>query len=211
MIRRAAALLESRLLKVIVFVILPFLYGFSLPHVQAVSDNLASPSLIGNNSGLTFKATEGQVSIPDGINSIFPLAKYFSFWPLVSVDDPYICFEDNGSYVTYTNGTKLPAAITWDVDFNGRNVTIPQNSVNCTPIEFNQKFRYAWTGRLYFLIGRNETLKNVSVVPLTNTYHSFDYDYGVLQGLALIPALYLFFWYPMFGIWRKIEKGWKEQ
>ena len=38
------------------------------------------------------------------------------------------------------------------------------------------------------------------VVPNTDTYHVFAFDYGVLQGLSLIPAPYILVWYPLFGI-----------
>jgi hypothetical protein len=201
--------------KVLILVLIPFIYGYMLPHTQTLrSENLRSPTLTDTENGsvLDFQSVQGTVGLPDGVNSIFPLGKYLSIWPLVSFNDPQLCFEDQGSYVQYTNGTRLPAEIEWDVALdNGSVVHVSQDSVNCSPIEFGRKFSYRWEGKLFFLINRNESLGNVSVVPDASTYHQFEYDYGVLQGLALIPALYLLVWYPLFGIIRKIEKGWKEQ
>lgn len=203
--------LESRPLKIAVLLLLPFLYGFMLPHSQMVtSEGLASPRL-SNNGSLDYRSVQGEVSLPDSVNSIFPLAKYFSFWPLVSFRDAQMCFEDNGSYVSYRNGTMLPASLEWSVSLNGKNLTVLPYSENCTGVEMGHPYNYTWVGRLYFLIDRNATLSDVAVVPATNTFHRFEYDYGVLQGLVLIPVVYLVFWYPLFGILRKIEKGWKEQ
>ena len=207
-------IIERKELKIIILLVIPFVYGLWLPHVETVKNEHAGShgleSSNGNNS-LDFKSVRGEVSVPSDVNTVFPIAKYLSFWPLVSFRNPEICFEDNGSYVAYTNGTKLSANVDWTVDFNGKNVTLEQNSSNCTAVNFGQKFNYTWTGKLFFLIGKNESLGNVIVVPDTKTYHKFDYDYGILQGLVLIPALYLFFWYPIVGIINKIENGWKEQ
>ncbi len=205
------ALVGSRAFKLRVLVLLPFAYGFMLPHTQLVtSEGLNSPTLSSNGS-LDFKSVQGEVGVPDSVNAIFPLAKYFSFWPLVSFNNAQMCFEDNGSYVSYVNGTRLPASIVWSVDLNGNNVTVLPYSENCTAVPFGHNFTYQWLGQLYFLIDKNDSLNQVQVIPVTNTYHRFQYDYGILQGLVLIPVVYLVFWYPLFGIMRKIEKGWKEQ
>jgi hypothetical protein len=203
--------IENKALKFAVLVLLPLAYGFMLQHTQTVtSGSLATPTLSSNNS-LDFQSVQGEVGVPDSVNAIFPLAKYFSFWPLVSFRNAQMCFEDNGSYVSYLNGTRLPASIEWSVDLNGQNVTVLPYSENCTPVEIGGTYNYTWVGDLYFLINQNSSLSDVRVFPVTRTYHSFEYDYGLLQGLVLVPVLYLVFWYPLFGIIRKIEKGWKEQ
>ncbi len=205
------AVIESKPLKIAVLVLLPFIYGFMLPHSQVVtSEGLASPTLA-NNGSLDFRSVQGEVGVPDSVNSIFPLAKYFSFWPLVSFNDAQMCFEDNGSYVSYKNGTLLPASLEWSVNLNGENLTVNPYSENCTAVEIGHAYNYTWVGKLYFLIEKNASLSDVEVVPATNTFHRFEYDYGILQGMVLIPVVYLVFWYPLFGIIRKIEKGWKEQ
>ncbi len=209
--RQLEAVVSSKAFKLLILLALPFVYGFMLPHTQAVtSEGLNSPTLSSNGS-LDFKSVQGEVGVPDSVNSIFPLAKYFSFWPLVSFNDAQMCFEDNGSYVSYANGTRLPASIVWTVDLNGNNITVLPYSENCTAVPFGHSYTYKWVGQVYFLIPSNDSLSQVQVAPITNTYHTFQYDYGILQGLVLIPVIYLVFWYPLFGIWRKIDKGWKEQ
>lgn len=213
--RHGWGFLENKLLKALVFIVLPFVYGFMLPHTETLySAPINSSSLTSGENGtrLDYKTLHDQVTVPDTINSVFPLAKYFSFWPLASFSDPKLCFQDSGSYVSYTNGTPLIGTIEWNVSVeNITTVTVAQNSVNCTDVTFGAQYEYTWQGDLYFLINRNASLGDVSVVPMTSAYHSVQFDYGILQGVVFIPALYLFFWYPIFGIIKKIDKGWKEQ
>src|SRR4030095_5650726 len=213
MLPSLGAFINSKLFKFFVLVVVPFLLGMALPHVQTVkNEHLGSPSLQSiDNDTLNSSAFEAEVNIPENVNSVFPIAKYFSVWPLVSFNDPQLCFADNGSYVAYTNGPSIQATISWTVEVNGKKVSVDDSTASCVPVQLNQKVAYRWEGQVFFLINRNESLGKVSVAPSTLTYHKFECDYGILQGIALIPAIYLFFWYPFFGIWKKIEKGWKEQ
>ena len=61
----------------------------------------------------------------------------------------------------------------------------------------------------------NKVDSNVSgvatFVPQTTAYTSMTMDYGILQGLAMIPVAYLLVWYPLAGIKKKILDGIWEQ
>ncbi|HSB47166.1 MAG TPA: hypothetical protein VLD37_04065 [Candidatus Bilamarchaeum sp.] len=205
--------IERKEFKILVLLVIPFLYGLVLPHKELiVSGGAGSPGEGGlqNDTSLDYNSVQVE-TVPGEVNSVFALGKYLSFWPLVSFSDPEICFEDNGSYVAYPNGTKITAAIIWNITVGNRSIELQQGQRACEAVAFGHNVSYRWVGKLFFLVETNESAGGVKVVPQTSTYHRFGYDYGILQGIALIPAFYLLFWYPLIGILKKIDKGWKEQ
>jgi hypothetical protein len=206
--------IQGKEIKILILIVIPFLYGFILPHRETISSAaLGSPVEASLQNDTTLDYSEVQVgSSPSEVNSVFALGKYLSFWPLVSFNNPEICFEDNGSYVAYPNGTRITAAIIWNISMSDNtSIGLQQNQQACEKVAFGHNVSYRWVGQLFFLVNKNDSAEGVKVVPQTNTFHRFEYDYGILQGIALIPAFYLLFWYPFIGILKKIEKGWREQ
>ncbi|MEK6982812.1 MAG: hypothetical protein AABX38_07800 [Candidatus Micrarchaeota archaeon] len=204
--------------RVFVLILLPFIIGaYFLPHEKSITgDNLTSPvsglQNISSKSGFTFVHTIDNAAIPQKLSSIFPLADYLSFPPFVVYKDPVICFEDKGTYITFLNGSKSFPDLIWIVDVNNKTkVIVPKNSVSCTTSKANEKFDYIWTVNVSINSDDPDISKKISLNPQTATYPMLIVDYGLLQGLVSIPVFFLFVWYPLFGIIKKIKSGLGEQ
>ncbi len=201
-----------------ILVLLPFIFGFwVLPHITYANGQvLAAPSQ--NQSGAsqsvtyTFTQSNSTSPVPQSVNAIFPLADYLDFPPFVSHSDPLICFQDQGSYVILPDGSNMTPNFDWDVLFgNSTQLDVPANSVKCARAVPGQANSYIWHAKLDINLGDQNLTSNLTFVPKTTTYPRFVMDYGLLQGLVMIPVCYLFIWYPAAGIWKKIHKGMGEQ
>ena len=203
--------------RIFLLVILPVLVGyFALPHTQTV-DGMplnapsANPSAISNSMVYSFQ-TSAEMVESQKITTLFPLAGYLDFPPFVTHNGPLLCFEDNGSYLSFSNGTNQTPDFEWNVTLNNESaVRVGPNSYNCTAAKAGQDNNYNWYARINLPRGLNLSEVNVTFIPVTKTYPRIVMDYGLLQGLVLIPVAYLFIWYPAAGIIRKIKKGMEEQ
>jgi hypothetical protein len=210
-------LTHRHVLRSCILVLLPFIFGFwVLPHTTYANGQLlAAPNQNQTGSSTvtyTFMQSSSSSPVPQSVNAIFPLANYLDFPPFVSHSDPLICFEDQGSYVIMPDGRNFTPAFDWDVQFgNSTMLDVPANSANCTRTVAGQDNSYRWYAKLDINLGDQNLTSNLTFVPKTTTYPRFAMDYGLLQGLVMIPVCYLFIWYPAAGIWKKIHHGLGEQ
>lgn len=207
---RNNALIAARILLLIV---LPFILGYEiLPHKHiAIGDSLDTPSDLKRNFSYdlqySFNHTQTEDIQMQQINAIFPFAEYLSFYPLVHNENPQVCFEDQGSKISYSNGVQIPANFNWRIGFKGaENITLATNSVSCKAVAFNEHFNYSWAAQIptEYLSG---PLEGATLNPATKAYIQYTMDYGFLQGITMIPAMFLLIWYPITEIIKKIQKG----
>lgn len=199
-------------------VALPFLVGaVFLPHSHTM-DGQALDAPQGNLSGplrmvtYGFNHTADQLAMTQSINAIFPLAEYMDYPPFVTYSAPILCFQDNGSYSTMPDGSKSTPQFYWSVLFNdNRSITVRPNSINCTTKPIGPATYYNWSININISSVDPDLDENVTFTPMTNTFPRITMQYGLLQGLAMIPVAYLFIWYPAVGIWKKLHKGMHEQ
>ena len=205
------------LIRAVILILLPFCLGALVaPHTQTtIGDSIHAP--IQSRYTLTpdkfvYNFTHDQESkLPSKINTIFPFADYLDFWPFIQNKQLQVCFSDNQSYLTDQNNQTIYPQFNWSVRLNNLDiVNVPSGSTECKNIEFDKRFSYRWGAEIGLNISNNET-SDYLFTPKTNTYLQWTEDYGVIQGLALIPASYLFIWYPLIGIIKKVKKGIMEQ
>ncbi len=199
--------------RILLLIFLPFLIGYAiLPHRHiAIGDSLNTPSDIKRNFSYalqySFNHTQKEDIQMQQINAIFPFAEYLSVYPLVHNENPNVCFEDQGSRISYSNGAQIPANFNWIIGFNGaKDITLPTNSIKCKQIAFNERFNYSWTAQIptQYLEG---PVEGATLNPATKAYIQYTVDYGFLQGIVMIPAMFLLIWYPITEIVKKIQKG----
>ncbi len=223
-------LLASRLF---LLILLPFLFGaFLLPHTQPVYvqsietpaqsagagspsagnasggiGNAFAPSPSANNaSSYDFTYSGGGLVSPDSLNAVFPLAHYINFPPFVMIDQLQVCFSQNGSQVIFKNGTRTAANLSWTVRLDdGTTLPIREGLAACTDARSGQ-MHADWSAAPVPPFPGN--LSDVAAFENTpDTYVRVIMDYGILQGLAMIPAFFLIVYYPAAGIWKKLHEG----
>lgn len=202
--------------RIFLLILLPFVLGaFILPHTQDMEGQmLKSPTeaSTGAEISYSFRHSENDIAVPQKVNAIFPLADYLNFPPLVNHYQPELCFEDNESFLILADGERYDPEFEWVVNFNNQTeVTVAPDSVSCTPLSANGPNDYRWYARMVLPLNDSRFKGNVTFVPQTMTYPQITMDYGLLQGLVLIPVVFLFVWYPAAGIWKKMHRGMLEQ
>ena len=206
------------LFRILILILLPFLIGaVLLPHTAELKGaTLVRPSEIqtgylqSQQYVFTHVYTADQ-SAPE-VSSVFPFANYIHFYPAVSYSNLQLCFQDEGSYLTYQNGTTETPPFQWSVEINNASeVVLFPNSVVCTKAEASNSYSLKWKANLPYGALQNEDLSQTTFTPQVVVYPKLAMDYGVLQGLVFIPAFYLFIFYPAAGIIKKIQKGLLEQ
>jgi hypothetical protein len=197
-------------------IMLPFALGaFILPHTQPVDGQmLNSPSEAVNGADISysFRHSGNDIMVPQKVNAVFPLADYLSFPPLVNHYQPELCFEDNDSFLILGDGSKFDPEFAWIVNFNNRtDLIVTPDGVNCTQASTDGPNDYRWYAQMALPLNDSRFKGNLTFVPQTMTYPRIIMDYGLLQGLVLIPVSFLFVWYPAAGIWKKLHRGILEQ
>ncbi|VVB56887.1 Uncharacterised protein [uncultured archaeon] len=200
--------------RVFLLVLLPFALGlWVLPHTQGM-DGAAigapvSDASRGADGSVSYHFTHSQLEGgAQQLGALFPLANYADFPPLVSHGQWQLCFKDNGSRFLLADGSDVPAEIEWNISVQGQGqVLVQANSVNCTGVEPGQATIYQWSAKLGPAIAREGLNGTITFEPQTSTYPRATMDWGLLQGLVMIPVFYLLIWYPAGGIWRKIREG----
>ena len=200
--------------RLFLLVLLPFFLGmWVLPHSASVQGSpIAAPS--GQQSSpsdmISFyfnNSAEGS-AVPRGINSAFPFSEYLDFPPFISPENQKICFADNGSTLIYPNGTIASPDFNWTVHLEGgKSVTVGSSSINCTAITGSRIPKYGWSATINTNVDRQDVNGTVLFYPETSTYLVSDMNYGLLQGLVMIPVFFLVIWYPLFGIIKKLKHG----
>jgi hypothetical protein len=204
-------------IRIIVLVVLPFLLGaVVLQHTEGYPGTpLQTPAELprGYLQAATYEVTQSALmQNPSQITSFFPFANYLDFPPLVSHGTTSLCFQDTGSYVTYPNGTNSTPVFQWEVTVNNvSNVSVAPDSTNCIPATTNGQYSFKWNADFPTAQFGTENLSEVIFTPQIVAYPIVTMDYGILQGLAFIPAFYLFIFYPAAGIWKKIHSGFLAQ
>jgi hypothetical protein len=209
--------IASYALRIFLLVILQFLLGaLIMQHSQYLEGKtLASPqnsqASPAQSMSYYFENSEKETKLQP-INAIFPLAAYLGFEPLVKQGGLELCFEDNGTYLALPNGTSARADIHWAVVLNNQtSVVVPQNTAVCLEANGKGQNTYQWTALISPEIAKFWVDNNASLIPSTNAYPRAVIDYGLLQGIVMVPVFFLFVWYPAVGIWRKIKGGMLEQ
>ena len=199
-------------LRFILLVLAPFMLGaLVLPHTQYLSgQELSTPNDAqdGAPQAVTYAFVHNGADsfVANKINTLFPLAEYLDFPPFVNHGSPAICFADNGSYLVLPDNSSIVPKYQWSVLFNNQtNLTVGPFSTSCTPIVLGKEYSYEW--KLNLLNVNSNMTGTASFVPQTATYTRMVMDYGILQGLVLIPVFYLIVVYPAVGLKRKILEG----
>ncbi len=201
--------------RAVLLIFIPFILGtIVFPHTQDMDGQaLSSPQESSNADVIVYSFTHptSDMLIPQKVNAIFPLADYLDFPPMVSHSSPQLCFQDNDSYLMLSDGTKYDPEFTWTVEFNNMTILVAPDSTNCTSIDFNKSNDYKWYVNMVLPLKDPRFTGNLTFVPETMTYPKITMNYGLLQGLIMIPVCYLFIWYPAAGILKKIHGGLLEQ
>jgi hypothetical protein len=205
--------IASRIFLLLVF---PFILGaLVLPHTQYIDGTqLTAPSENQSSSAgmLSYSFNHSEDTIGPALNALFPLANYLDFPPFVSQNRVQMCFADSGSGIILPNGTRLEPPFQWVIGINGRSeVRLDSNSVACSDINGNGKNSFSWNANISAGLSEKDLNSTLVFDPQTSTYPRHLIDYGLLQGLVMMPLFYLLVWYPAFGIWKKIRHGMQEQ
>ncbi|MFA5105557.1 MAG: hypothetical protein WC506_01220 [Candidatus Micrarchaeia archaeon] len=146
------------------------------------------------------------------VSSLFPLAAYLDFPPFVMHNNPQVCFADNGSVLMVANNTTISPAIEWTVEIDSSHqLHFNSSAVSCHPFDLAKGNNYVWRAKIDTNVTYNELGPDVVFIPSVVAYPESQMNYGVLQGIALIPVFYLLIWYPVFGIIKKIREGMEAQ
>lgn len=195
-------------------VIMPFILGaFVLPHtIQVDGQPLGAPTenrYVGFET-VSYSSTHSQqdISTPSSINTLFPLAAYMDFPPFITHEKLQLCFQDNGSSLVLPNGSRLFPTFQWNINLNDQQTIILQpNSVSCVGMTEKQRVNYSWAATIDTGLQKQNLNGTITFYPQTYAFTRSVKNYGLLQGLAMIPVLYLIFWYPLAGIWKKMRDG----
>ncbi|VVB99583.1 Uncharacterised protein [uncultured archaeon] len=203
-------------LRLALLVLVPFLLGaFIFPHTQYVNGSLLStPNQYRNATDvLSYSfSSSGASFINRGIGNVFPLASYLDFPPLVSRSQMELCFQDNGSSITLPNGTEIAPDVQWSIHVNNNPpIRINTTTFACTDVPSTGPVVYAWTASVNTGVAPDSVNGTIIFNPATLTYPRMEVNYGLLQGLVMIPVFYLIIWYPLAGIWKKLRGGMLEQ
>ncbi len=194
-------------------VALPFLLGlYVLPHTQSMDGRLLSPPDAQQNStdvlSYSFASAGDSMLLEQSVGSVFPLSNYLDFPPLVSHDRLQLCFRDNGSSIDLPNGTRIIPDMSWEVHVNNDPpLLLNASSQACSDITNRGQIYYAWTAKINTEIDRQSLNGSITFNPETLTYPRLEMNYGLLQGIVMIPVFYLLVWYPAIGIWKKLREG----
>lgn len=194
-------------------VLVPFLLGcFIFPHVQYVNGSLLSTPIGNKNTAevlsYTFSSSDHELLLGQSVGTIFPLSNYLDFPPLVSHDRMELCFRDNGSTIMLPNGTQLAPDMQWDIHINNNQpLKLNSSSLACADIPSKGPVVYAWTARINTGIDVGSLNGSIIFNPATLTYPRLEMDYGLLQGIVMIPVFFLLVWYPLAGIHKKLRDG----
>ncbi|MCX6772444.1 MAG: hypothetical protein NTV88_01590 [Candidatus Micrarchaeota archaeon] len=199
-------------LRLVLLLILPFMLGaFVFPHTQLLEGSvLATPvenTQVSEVLSYSFSSSGSDIGTQNGIGSAFPLSSYLDFPPLVSHERLQLCFADNGTGLILSNGTAITPEMEWQIYLNNNTpILLKPGSFACADINRNEGAVYAWTAKI---TGLDKSVLNSTITfnPATRTYPRVLVNYGLLQGLAMIPVFYLVVWYPLIGIWRKLHEG----
>ena len=209
---------RMQIVRLFILLVLPFILGaYLLPHTQYMTgQDLGAPGASSGNTTLSttyaFMHTEEETAIQQKISTIFPLASYLDFQPFIYHKDPAICFSDQGSFLKYSDGAISPLDYNWTVLMPQQPpITVRPYSTSCAPIVIGAQSSYRWNLKIGDVGTIPPNATNATFVPQTTAYTRLTMDYGVLQGFVLIPVAFLFIWYPLAGIKKKIEKGLMEQ
>ncbi|MFA5930082.1 MAG: hypothetical protein WC861_04320 [Candidatus Micrarchaeia archaeon] len=204
----------SYALRFALLVLLPFMLGaLVLPHTQyIVGQELNTPNDAqgGSPRAVTYAFVHNGADsfVTNKINSLFPLAEYLDFPPFVNHGSPTICFADNGSTVILPDNSTTTPNYRWDVVFNNQtSVGVRPFSTNCTQIVLGGQYSYEWKLSQIQISSDSNISGTITFVPQTSTYTRMVMDYGILQGLVLVPVFYLLIVYPVVGLKRKILEG----
>jgi len=197
--------------RIFLLLILPFLLGaWVFPHiayVEGTQSTAPSEDQPASAGLLAYAFNHSEETIEPALTSLFPLASYLNFPPLVS-NSMQLCFSDNGSGVILSNGTRIAPDFQWVISINNRsNVVLDSNSEACGDINSNGKNSFVWNANIGTGLNPEDLNGTLTFDPQTSSHPRQVVDYGMLQGLIMIPIFYLLVWYPAFGIWKKIEHG----
>ncbi len=203
--------------RALLLIVIPFFLGmWVLPHTQAIdSQSLGTPiqNSSGTDSSITFFGFVHRDDVsPQRVNALFPLANYVDFPPFVSHDRLQECFADTGSRFVWKNSSDAVPDVVWKVTLdNGISLVVESNSINCTDVDLSRPVRYNWVATLNDPYAHSYLDGNLTLSQSIDAYPRIIMDYGLLQGLAMIPVFYLLVFYPAVGIWKKLNKGMIEQ
>ena len=208
---------EKLALRFFLLIAMPYILGaWIFPHTQYAQGNALS-ALSQNTSGpaevvsYSFNDTQTRLRTSQ-VNSIFPLANYLDFPPLISHGGLQICFSDTGSSLTLPSGRNITPAFDWAIGLSdGRTLNLTSGSLACTSVDPAAQTTYSWSAQVPTGLSSQELNGSVTFNPQTSAYPREVLDYGMLQGLVMIPVFYLFIWYPLTGIWKKLRHGMLEQ
>ncbi|MFH1095664.1 MAG: hypothetical protein V1728_05600 [Candidatus Micrarchaeota archaeon] len=100
----------------------------------------------------------------------------------------------------------MPANLSWSVRLDdGTTLPIREGLAACTEARSGQMHADWFAAPVLPFPGNLSEVAAFENTP--NTYVRVIMDYGILQGLAMIPAFFLVVYYPAAGIARKLKEG----
>ncbi len=205
-------------IRVFLLVLLPFLIGaVFLQHQENAAGNqlqITSENRTQLTDSMVYTSIHNGTGLDQvrTVSTLFPLASYMDFPPFVRHMNTQICFDDKGSQLLTANNTTINPLIEWTVEIDGaKNITFNSSTVSCEAFEKAEGMNYVWHAKIDTNVTFGEIGGQVIFVPDVVAYPKSTIDYGVLQGIALIPVFYLLIWYPLFGIIKKVKEGMNAQ
>ena len=192
---------SSIALRLALLVLLPFLLGcFVFPH-EYYAEGMAISSPISGTREYVFSASSHQALMEKSMGSVFPLYKYVDYIPFVTRDVVEICAA-NESGLILQDGTRLEPEREWGLgDSEGQGgdsgafcADIPPSPHGAAAPEIPNA-------------STNASGSSIILSSASKAHPRFEVEYGVLQGLVMIPVFYLLIYYPATEIWKKLHHG----
>jgi hypothetical protein len=190
-------------IRLVLLVLLPFVLGcFVFPH-EYYAEGVAVGAAGQGMQTYTFSSQSHEILMEKSMGSVFPLYKYIDYAPFVTRDMVEICAA-NVSDLALPNGTLLKPEMEWSIG-GSEGIENRNGAVFCADVPAESQLQPQGQG------GANATNmtsgSTIAVSLASNAHPRYEVEYGVLQGLVLVPVFYLLVFYPATEIWKKLHRG----
>jgi len=184
-------------------VAVPFVLGcFVFPH-EYYADGAAIGDASQGMQAYLFSADSHNLLMEKSMGSVFPLYKYFDYAPLVSRDMVEFCVG-NGSALALPGGARLAPEQEWSLG-ESEGQKNRGGMATCADVPASSQ---AWLHPQGGAGGSSIAPEGSMVLnSASKVYPRYEVEYGVLQGLVMVPVFYLLIYYPATEIWRKLRHG----
>jgi len=190
--------LLSLAIRLMLLLVIPFVLGcFVFPHEFYAAGVPTGPQGPGMQA-YSFSADSHRMLMEQSMGSVFPLYKYIDYVPFASKDMIEICVAGNGSEIALQNGMRLKPEQEWEIGNDG--IGNSAGALACADVPAT-----AESGLVRGGPGASNT--TITLTFASKMFPRYEVEYGILQGLVMIPVFYLLVYYPATEIWKKLHRG----